>query len=291
MDPTENPLPTVEKPTDETKPTTPKPTTPKKETKSKDAPSKSQQMKDLIRKKIDEGFPLNNKQDKIQLQKQILDELHLPKGSYSDAGKFLKDIMIEKKMQISDVGFKNDKIGDLTVNLVKSEEATPEIKSNVSQSPLSNIPQNTPNSSRGVLPKTQGSPNADTRQNESQEPEKEYMSESAQKKLISHGLTKVIFPLYTALGVVELDETEIKEESKIPKGKKVKQDFEELAGDIDEYLRENNIKLPALLNHLSIMISIFVVLVMPVIKFKFFSSKQAPDPTYDESASEVKVDA
>jgi len=289
MDNEENPLPTVETTTEDPKQTTPK-EEPKKETKSK-----SQQMKDLINKKFDEGAKVENKNDKITMQKQILDELHLPKGSYSDAGKFLKEIMIERGMEISKTGFKNDKIGDLTVNLTKSDDAepTPEVKSNVSQpsqSPMSNIPQ-TSSSSKGALPKSTGSTTTETRTEESTEPEKKYMSESAQKKLITHGLTKVIFPLYTSLGLIELDEEEIKEEAKIPKGKQAKQNFEELAKDIDEYLTENNIKLPALLNHLSIIISIVVVLVLPVVKFKFFSSKQAPDPTYDDDADNLEIKA
>jgi len=281
----ESPI-TSESPT--TEPTPHKETKP--ETKPKDSLSKNQQMKDLLNKKLDDGFTLKDRKDKIQLQKLILDELHLPEGSYSDVGKFLKKIMIERKLQISDVGFKNDKIGDITVNLIKNSEPEPtqDIQSNVtkSNSPLGALPHNSP--SHGALPKI-GSTDSQTKTQQPEEPER-YMSDSAQKKLISHGLTKLLYPMYVSMGICELDEEEIKEEAKLPKGKQMKKDFEDLAGDIDEYLIENNIKLPALLAHLSIMISIFVVLVLPIIKFKFFSSKQEANPDYDESADKIEVE-
>ncbi len=245
---------------------------------------------DLITKKINEilddgRIQLTDKSKKLELNKLVRDELQLSKGWSSDINKIIKNIAVDKKLQISDLGFKNDKIGDVTVNLVKSEPEPQDAQVQANIKPT--LPQSTPQSPHGTLPKgiSQGS------QTETlQESEKKYMSESAQKKLISHGLTKMIFPLYASLGLIELDDDEIKEQAKIKKGKKAKEEFEELATDIDEYLTENNIKLPALLNHLSIIISVFVVLVLPVIKFKFFTTKQEPNPEYDESADTIKVD-
>jgi len=261
------------------KPTIPK--EPKKEL------SKTQQIKNLIESKLDSGYQLNDKNTRIELCKIILDELKLSKGWTKDINKAIKEISIDKKLQISDLGFKNDKVGDMTVSVIKNEPTLPEpIKSNV---PHGALPKDTHTKyTTGALPKQTGEQQTETRTEQSEEPER-YMSESAQKKLISSALTKVIFPIYTAMGIVELDESEIKEESTIPKGKKVKAEFEELASDIDEYLTENNIQLPAFLNHIAIMISIFVVLVLPVIKFKFFTTKTEAKPEYDSSADKLEV--
>ena len=116
------------------------------------------------------------------------------------------------------------------------------------------------------------------------------MTASAQKKLISAGLTKLVLPIYKAIGICELDEKELKEESKVSSAKKMETEFENLAGDIDEYLIENHIQLPAFLNHIAILVSIFVVLVLPVIKFKMFSEKTETKVDYDDDATKVKVD-
>ena len=239
-----------------------------KETKSKDSPSKSQQMKDLLNKKLDEGYQIKNKYDRIELQKIIVSELHLPDGSYSDVGTFLKPILVKRKIVISDLGFKDEKIGEVTVNLFKSDSKPDDTKvqSNImSQSPHSALPKST-QSPHSALPKTTGSTQTETRTEQSEEPEKRTMSESSQEKLISAGLTKLILPLYTAVGIFELDEEEEKEEGKLSTVKQAKKDFEELAGEINTYLIENKIKLPAFLNHLAIIISIFVVMILPVIK-------------------------
>lgn len=271
-----------------------KETIPKQETK-KEKISKTQQVKNLINLKLDSGYQLNDKNAVDELTKIICDEIKLGIDSWNSKIKgYIKDTAIKRKLQISDLGFKNDKIGDMTINLISETTSSPEnqitVSSNISQSPHGVLPQNYTSSSRGSLPKETGTDNSQTRTEQSEEPEKKYMSESAQKKLISHGLTKLILPLYKAIGICELDESEEKEESKIPKGKQMQKDFEDLAGDIDEYLTENNIKLPALLNHLSIVISIFVVMVMPVIKFKMFSGSKEVKPTYDKDADSVKVD-
>lgn len=286
-------MPSSIEPEVKAEPTMPKPD----EIKPKNAPSATQQVKDKINEKLNSGFQLTDKNSKLELNKIVRDELKLAKGWSSDINKAIREIAVDRKIQISDLGFKNDKIGDTVVNLIKNEIQPTEkqLQSNVQtpQSPHGALPKNTSQSPHGALPKTVGSSETtQTQQSEQQqqEPEKKYMSQTAQKKLISNGLTKLVLPLYTALGICELDEEEIKEESKIPKSQQVKKDFEDLAGEIDEYLTENEIRLPALLNHISIVISIFVVLVLPVIKFKFMSSKQDAEPQYDETADEVKVE-
>jgi len=282
--------PIISEPTPETKPEE-KQTIPKEQPKKEKNISMSQQIRDLINSKLDSGYQLTDKHSKVELNKIIQDELHISKGNHSDINRAIKEISIKRNIQISDLGFKNDKIGDMSVNLIKNEPETitaPPQQTSKGLSAMSTTTQ-PQNNLRGALPKTT-TEQEEIQNSESEiEPEKKYMSESAQKKLISNGLTKLVFPLYTALGIVELDESEIEEEAKLPKGKQMKKDFEDLANDIDEYLTENNIRLPALLNHLSIIISIFMVLVLPVIKFKFFSSKQDAKPDYDSSAEEIQV--
>ena len=266
----------------------------KEEPKPKEKISDTQRVKDLVKLKLEQGYELKDRNSKLELNKLIRDELHLAKGWSSDINKAIREIAIEKKITISDLGFKNDKIGDMTVNLIKDSEsttATENIQSNVtSQSPHSALPKITSQSPHSALPKTTGSTETQTRTEQSEEPEKKTMSESSQEKLISAGLTKLILPLYTAVGIFELDEEEIKEEGKLSTVKQAKKDFEELAGEINNYLIENQIKLPAFLNHLAIIISIFVVMVLPVIKFKMFSGSKEAKPTYDDDADKVKVD-
>ncbi|MCH7561075.1 MAG: hypothetical protein IIC67_06890, partial [Thaumarchaeota archaeon] len=206
--------------------------------------------------------------------------------------KSIREVAIEKKIVISDLGFKDEKIGEVIVNLFKSDSKPDDTKvqSNImSQSPHSALPKST-ESPHSALPKTTGSAEKQTRTEQTEEPEKKSMSESSQEKLISAGLTKLILPLYTAVGIFELDEEEEKEEGKLSTVKQAKKDFEELAGEINTYLIENQIKLPAFLNHLAIIISIFVVMVLPVIKFKMFSGSKDAKPTYDDDADKVTVD-
>lgn len=254
--------------------------------------SKTQLMKDLINKKIDEGFELKDKTHKINLQKIVLDELHLPKGSYSDTGKFLKEIMIERGLQISDVGFKDDKIGDMLVNVIKNEivgeSPNSESHDSIPQSSKGALPMGTsPASTRGLLPKTE----TETQEQSSIEPEKKVMSATAQSKLIHYGLEEFLFPLYKTMGFIELSEEEKKKEAKPMKVEDAKKQWGDLADHIDGVLVENNIQLPQFLNYASLMISIFAVMILPVVKFKFFSSKQSADPKYDESADDIEVKA
>jgi len=253
----------------------------------KEKPTLIEKIKELVNQKIDSGFELKDNKSVIELRKTITDELKINPNSRNMIRDVIKEVLVERKLQISDLGFKNEKIGDMKVNITKPDTNNTEPQLNTHQNIISS--ESTPtlplDTTKGALPK----PEQEYYITEDEEPEKQYMSESAQKKLISSALTKVIFPIYTAMGIVELDESEIKEEATLPKGKKVKAEFEELAGDIDEYLTENNIQLPAFLNHIAIMISIFVVLVLPVIKFKFFTTKAEPKPEYDKSADNFEV--
>lgn len=238
---------------------------------------------DLIREKLDAGFELKDKNSKIELNKLVRDTLQLPKGWHSDINKFIKDIAVEKKLALSDLGFKNE-IEGVTVNLVKTE---PEIQTTQPTQIHSAMPTNPSGtgSPRGALPKTETE-----LQEQTQQSENKVMSEQAQAKLIKRGLNDIIAPLYIAMGIVEPDEDEKQDEAKLPTAKKFKKDMDSLGDEINSYLIENHIQLPALLNHLSIILSVFMVLVVPVLKFKFFSSKQSVKPEYDETAEKIKVD-
>jgi len=264
------------------KPTIPK--EPKKEL------SMTQQIKDLLSKKLDEGYKLIDKHSKVELNKIIRDELKIVSGNHSDINRAIKEIAIKKGLQISDLGFKNDKIGDMTVSIIKNETKEPELKPNVSQSPHGALPKETQSeSSHGALPKESGSDTLQTEQSE--QPKKKHMSQDAQERLIKKGLNDLIAPLYISLGIVEPDEEEKEDEAKLPTAKKFRADMDDLGTDINTYLIENQIQLPALLNHLAIALSIFMVLVVPVIKFKFFSSKTEAKPSYDTSADNIEVKA
>jgi len=288
--------PIISEPTTETKPEE-KPTIPKEEPKKEKNISQTQQVYDLAVKKIEEGFPLNDSKSTIELRKEIMRELKIVPNSRGMVRDTLKKVFIEKKLQLSDLGFKNDKIGEMKVNLIKNEITEPvENKTGptitfqkkfVEVSPLQNQRDYQP-SIRGSLPKTQ-TEQQETQNSESQiEPEKKYMSDTAQSNLIKEGLNEIIAPIYIKLGIVQPDEEEIEEEAKLPTAKQFRKNMDSLGDKINSYLVEEEIKLPAFLNHLSIVISIFMVLVMPIIQFKF-SSKQDANPEYDESAEEIEV--
>lgn len=262
------------------------------EVKPEPTPEKNLSKTELITKEIDSILDngiieLKDKSSKLKLNNQVRQNLKLSKGWSSDINKIIKKIAEDKKLKISDLGFKNDKIGDVTLNLINNEpEPTPEIKSNV-PNPHSALPSQNPH---GTMPKGFGSSDSQT-ESSKEEPEVKTMSEDAQAKLIKKGLNDIIAPLYISLGIVEPDEEEKKEEAELPTAKKFKKDMDDLGDDINDYLKENNIRLPALLNHLAILLSVFMVLVLPVIKFKFFTNKQEPDPKFDESAEQIKVEA
>lgn len=244
--------------------------------------SMKEQVFSLIKEKLDAGFELKDKNSKIELNKLIRDTLQIPKGNHSDVNRFIKEIAIERKLALPDLGFKNE-IDGVTVNLVKTE---PEIIQQTQPTQTHNALPSNPSatgSPRGALPKTE------TEAQETQS-ENKVMSEQAQAKLIKRGLNDIIAPLYIAMGIVEPDEEEKKDEAKLPTAKKFKKDMDSLGDEINSYLIENHIQLPALLNHLSIILSVFMVLVVPVLKFKFFSSKQSVKPDYDETAQEIKVE-
>lgn len=276
---------------------------PKKESKKgikTDKPSMMNQVLELSKKKIDEGFELKDKNARNELNKQIQSELHLSKGWSTDINTAIRKIALEKKLIISDLGFKDDKIGGMTV-ILKSDSGSSSAsqkggESVTVQQRILTYPQGSiPQGKKGALPfgstgqpHVQGQPEV---QGQLQpEEQKQYMTETAQKKLIHHGLVKMILPLYKAIGIIELDEKELKEEQKLSSSVKMAKEFEELAVELDQYLTENNIRLPAFLNHISIVISIFVVMVLPVIKFKVFTNSTEKKPEYDKDAKAVKVD-
>lgn len=266
---------------------------PKKVNPKDDKISIGEKIKELVKQKFDESFEVKEKNDRIKLNKQIQSELKIAKGWSTDINKAILEIMVERKMKIDDLGFKNDKVGEMKINLISSTGSTSQESTVVT----TQTPPKTPvlpydPSKKGALPKdtTQQQTQTTTERQIELEPEKKFMTASAQKKLISSGLTKIILPIYKTIGICELDEKELKEEAKVSSASKMEKDFEDLAGDIDEYLVENNIKLPAFLNHVAILVTIFVVLVLPVIKFKMFSEKTETKVDYDTDAEKIKVE-
>lgn len=264
-----------------------------KETTAKTEKTKTELIDDKINELLGNGtIELKDRNSKLELQKLVLDQLNLSKGWSSDVSKAIKKIAEEKKLKISKLGFKPDSVGGVKVNLISNDDKEPEtqVKSNVptTQSPYSALPKTeSTGSPHSALPKGMGESKSETLE----EPEKKYMSEDAQARLIKKGLNDIVAPLYISLGIVEPDEEEKKDEAELPTAKKFRKDMDDLGDDINKYLKENNIQLPALLNHLAILLSVFMVLVVPVIKFKFFTSKQEPDPKFDASADEIEVKA
>jgi len=273
-------LPNVDLPKDEKKDESKKP-----EIQNKNI-SKTELITKEVNSILDNGIiELVDKPSKLKLNNQVRDNLKLSKGWSSDINKIIKKIAEDKKLKISDLGFKNDKIGDVTVNLINEPEKTEtKIQSNI-QNPHTALSQTTGENPHGTMPKGFGT---ETKTEETK-PEIKIMSEDAQAKLIKKGLNDIIAPLYISLGIVEPDEQEKKDEAKLPTAKKFKKDMDDLGDDINDYLKENDIRLPAFLNHLAILLSIFMVLVLPVIKFKFFSTKQEPDPEFDKTADDIEV--
>ena len=270
-------------------PTEPKPEPPKE--KSNEKKSTTQLMKDEVAKLFSEGWQVNEKSDKIKLNKQIRQNLKLKSGWSTDINNAIQEHMEKNKLKINDGLFKDSKIGGMTVVLSSPEtepESTGKVKSNVSQSPMGALPQSAP--SKGALPKTTGSSDSTT-ETESIEPEKKYMSSTARSELIHFGLEDILFGFYKTMGWVELSEEEEKAESKPMKIEDAKKQWSDLADKIDKVCEENNIQLPAFLNWLSLGGSIFAVLLMPVIKHKMFNQNNEPEPDYDADAENIEVKA
>lgn len=249
-------------------------------------PSLTDSVRELIKKKLDDGFQITDKNSRILLQKTIIDELKLIGGWRGKVKKYIGEILTERKISLAGLGIDSDKVGDMTINLIKSE-TTPEIKPE----------PETIQKSKGALPigwDAQKVPITETEKQEqiqTQEPESKPMSQVAQERLIKSALNDMVAPLYISLGIIEPDEDEKEDESKLPTAKAFRKNMDGLATQLNEYLIENNIQLPSFFNHISIMLSIGMVLVMPVVKWKFFSSKQTPNPKYNESVDLSSVTA
>ena len=125
---------------------------PKKVNPKDDKISISEKIKELVKQKFDEGFEVKEKNDRIKLNKQIQSELKLAKGWSTDINKAILDIMVERKMKIDDLGFKNDKVGEIKINLISSSESTiKESPTTIQQSKLPVLPY--VSREKGALPK------------------------------------------------------------------------------------------------------------------------------------------
>ena len=255
--------------------------------------SQKESIQKLIKEKIDSGF-LGENPDKnsiSELKKQIMSELKIPKNSRTQVKDLVHAELVSRKIKIPELNLGN-KIEGLTVNLTDNPKDKPITTSNgntkVLQSPVGALPKPTDslNPVRGALPKTQ---TEIQEQSEIAEPEKKYMSSNAQEKLIKKALNDLVAPLYITLGIVEPDEEEKEDEAKLPTAKQFRKDMDDFGTDINEFLTDNEIKLPAMLNFLALGLSFFMVMVAPVLKFKFFSSKQDPKPQFDKSAENVEI--
>lgn len=289
--------------------------------------STTKKVRDLINQKLDQGFVTNENADHeniVKLNKQIRDELSLPQGWRGKLKKFIDDELVKRHIRLPD----NYKLSSTKWEIVKPESPKPEpipqevqekiqqdpqlkqtfenlqsphgtLPKQVTYNPARSQPQQQmqiPQSPHGTLPKmTEG--NAQDQQqgrlydSQYEITEKKTMSEEAQKKLIKNSISKFLVPVYTALGVVEGDEEEMQQEGKPKPLKQFKKEADEFADELNDYLVENNIKLPAFLNHLAIILSFFVVFIVPLVKYKFFSEKTPPKPEYDKDVDDIKVKA
>jgi len=262
----------------------------KPETKKNEKPTNRQLIESKIKEKLDLGFEPKDKNSIIDLRKIVVDELKISPNSRSQVKDLIKKELIARKYQIGKLGWKNE-IEGLIVNLESADNDETKPANIISNSALNNLVQSDA-SKRGALPKTtteQNEGQTRTEQSEGEAPKK--MTATAQEKLIVNGMVKVLTPLYIAMGVIQPDESEKEDEAKPQTAKAFKQDMADLGKEINDCLVENNIQLPAALNFLALGISFVSVMVIPVVKFKYFSSKQEAKPEFDDAAEKLKVTA
>lgn len=245
----------------------------------------SDKVRNLIRTKIDSGFQLPDKNSVIELNKLVRDELKLKSGWSSDVKTIIGEIMNEKNMKLPDKAFNQNKMGNLRVELVQESEPepTPEPENQILQNPHGTLPKGFGQESTSI----QRAP-TQTEQTEQQQETKPLLpltpqQEKQQEELIvkSFGFLEKI---YIALGVVKGDEAEQKE---IEKPKPLEQfhgEVEGFAKELNRFMIDQNIRLPAYLNALALGISGFMIFGMPLVKMVVFDKKKLD---YDNRFNDV----
>ena len=117
------------------------------------------------------------------------------------------------------------------------------------------------------------------------------MSATAQQRLIENTLTKFVPKIYVAIGAIKPSEKEEKEIAKETEYEHFMEDVKGFSKELNDYLVENDIQLPAFLNHIAIMLSFAIVFVIPLVKLKMFSSSDTPKNDYDEDVEELRINA
>lgn len=259
--------------------------------------NKTQEVYQLIQTKVRNGFAQNyDKRTISELNKVVRDELKLSNGWTSDVREQIAKVLIEEKIAISDASLKN-KLGKLKVELVKSEaEITPadpqptqapQPSSQTLSSPHGTLPKGWGNSETAITPRLP----TQTEQQEQQSittPKAPITPEQKeqQEKLIvkSFGFLEEV---YVALGIVKGDEQEQKEIQEPKPLAKFHNDVKDFAHELNEYMIENDVRLPTYLNVLALGVSGFMIFGMPLVKFFVFSKKDKPD--YDNRFDDIKV--
>jgi len=263
-----------------------------REIKKEEPKSKNDLIKELIKNKIDDGFPLTDNNKISELRKTIKSELSLPNGY----NKVVKDNIL-KIMQERKLSFEGIKTGqktqgfDVKLNNILGNDNKPETTTEITK-----VPQTQNEEGWGIFGNKSNHVTPGTQQQQPQqvipEPPKQPMSEkqkAAQVKIVESLIDKFLVKTYIALGIVEGSEEEQKEENKPMPLKQFKEDAHEFAGELNDLLIEFDVRLPKVLRFGGIAISAVVLFIVPVIKMKMFNDKSEVDGNFDKELDDVKI--
>lgn len=242
--------------------------------------SQTDKVKELAKAKLESFQPKDNK-DSVNLTNEIMGELKIPKGSYQKVKKTVLKMMQEKGIAVSSPTSK-DGMGSVNVNLKKEETLLEQPATSTTATPqqTQTIPTQ---SQQGALPKTQPTLPAQPAQPTQQQV---FIMTDEQKQRQQKTFERIFDKagdIYVKLGLVE---GEGKQEPK-PTLLQFKTDLKDLAGETNDYLIDNNTKLPQWIDLALLIISFVIVLGTPVLNAIFFGTDNKKKAESNSSLEDV----
>lgn len=229
--------------------------------------SVSEAVKAKIIEKLDSGFVIEDKRSVVDLYKIIIDELKLSENWRTEVKRIIKDVMVEKGLDLADKGFSKNVEG-MKVKIIK-------------ESPSETIPQQELESTRGALPKQEQQATTEKQA----EKRKVILTDQDKKnyEIIFQKGFSFLVTMYAKFGLVEAKDVEPKEKITLEEYKK---ETDELANAWADYCYRNNIELPKYLELIILCTATFAIFGLPVINLMVFG-KKAKKTKQDETLKDI----
>lgn len=254
-----------------------------------ETPTIGEKLKTFFEDKLLNGYQIIDKESVIKLKKMGMTELKLARGNWSTATTTLDKLMEEKGIKISTTEVK--KTANTIVKLIKTETSPPQ-------------PQQQMSSPFGTLPKPEGaiSPESQITDQSKILTQTTFRLDSKGRPIIpisddevakmERGLKKgfgLLIDLYGKIGAIEATDAKPKEKMTLAD---YKEETDALAHDWAIYCKDNDIRLPKLLETVLLGISTFVTLGSPLINMMVFgknkNSKTKEEKLPEESSPSTK---